>query len=365
MSGLVIWGHARCRSRFGLYRAISQLLPAKIILIRANRCTTDWYRAKQGHKLDEFDDLPVECIEGDWGEIERILDITNGRIHIVADYQVSPVLRRVACEVSLRGGVAVIASESPWCRWVGLRRIAWYFYVRILLRWRVRKVIGRAKCFLNLSGSDSDTAQIIGWPPAKIVPWGYYPSPIVGSRCIRRNGSRTTYRLLVAGEMLWYRGHAIVIDAVRRLVDSGVPNKYKVLITGNGVLLGELKKRAEGLPVEFLGFVTIEKLISLYETCDIFLAPGLSEPWGMRVNDALNCGMPLIVSDGMGAKKLIEETGCGLTFCNGDSNDLAIKIESIAQKFDLYAEAAYAAGKRISPESKAHELVAMLGMMIT
>ena len=39
----------------------------------------------------------------------------------------------------------------------------------------------------------------------------------------------------------------------------------------------------------------------------------------MRLNDALNCGSPLVVSRGMGGVRLVDEYGCGLAFDVGDS----------------------------------------------
>jgi glycosyltransferase involved in cell wall biosynthesis len=80
----------------------------------------------------------------------------------------------------------------------------------------------------------------------------------------------------------------------------------------------------------------------------------------MRLNDALNCGAPLVVSDGMGGVKLVNDYGCGLSFKNGDAGDLAIKLCRLATDAELYdrcAANAVRAADESSPGHKALELV--------
>ena len=48
----------------------------------------------------------------------------------------------------------------------------------------------------------------------------------------------------------------------------------------------------------------------------------------MRVNDAIHAGLPVFISDGMGAKWLVEQFGCGHVFGKGRAEDLA---ESLAR----------------------------------
>ena len=104
-------------------------------------------------------------------------------------------------------------------------------------------------------------------------------------------------------------------------------------------------------------FIRLDEAIRLYETCDVFLAAGLSEPWGMRVNDALNCGMPFVVSDGMGARGLVDSTGAGLAFRRNDPKDLADKVEELVRDYPRFARAAYAAADLISPAVGARKML--------
>lgn len=90
------------------------------------------------------------------------------------------------------------------------------------------------------------------------------------------------------------------------------------------------------LPVRFLGRVPMGELIELYESCSVFVAPGRQEPWGIRVNDALNAGAISVVSRGMGVVKLIEDHGVGLSFAPGDATHLAWQLRRLATDDALY-----------------------------
>ena len=119
---------------------------------------------------------------------------------------------------------------------------------------------------------------------------------------------------------------------------------------------------ASGLPVDFPGFVPLDKLIGLYETCSVYVAAGRREPWGMRLNDALQCGAPLLVSRGMGGVQLVDDYGCGMAFEADDYVDLACKLRRLIENDEDYArvvENAEVAARQISPLQKAKALKAM------
>ena len=54
--------------------------------------------------------------------------------------------------------------------------------------------------------------------------------------------------------------------------------------------------------VRFLGFVNQSQLPSVYCAADFFVLPSLFEPFGLVVNEAMLCGLPVAVSDSVGAR---------------------------------------------------------------
>ena len=69
---------------------------------------------------------------------------------------------------------------------------------------------------------------------------------------------------------------------------------------------------------------------------DALVLPSRHDGWGVVVNEALLQGVPVIVSDHVGAKCLVESPGgAGLVFCCDDVNDLMLKIRRFVLDVDL------------------------------
>jgi glycosyltransferase involved in cell wall biosynthesis len=95
--------------------------------------------------------------------------------------------------------------------------------------------------------------------------------------------------------------------------------RLKILIVGNGILEGKLKKAAKGDPrIKFLDFQNQQQMPVVYRLCDVFILPsaGPGETWGLGVNEAMASGRPVIVSSKAGcAVDLVPENRNGL-ICN-------------------------------------------------
>ena len=361
MKGLVIWAHNNCRSTMALYRAIRDQaqVPVRIVMPQADEGAAFWaIRGNPGFRENEFADVQMDYIAGDYGRGLEILDACRGYVHLFCSFQGLPVYRRLIEEAGRRGEIVFAAGESPCNMSSGWRWLVREIYHRTVVRWKVRKVVQVARKFICYSGRGERTASLIGWTPEKVVPFGYFPPPLEGSKCVARQANKP-FVILATGILAKYRGADVLVRALKILKDRGVA--CRAIITQDGELLPRLRRMVErdGLPVEFPGFLPMPELIKLYETCSVYVGAGRSEPWGMRLNDALNCGAPLVVSRGMGGVKLVDDYGCGLAFARGDAADLARQIEILATDPRTYAEVAAKAVRAvrfISPEVKAKEV---------
>lgn len=334
MKGVVIWGWSRCRSVMGWMRELSHQVPMRLALWREGE---GFWRELQGHPADEFADVPGVFVGDDWAKAQTIFEETKGWVHLVSPYQLSALARRVAVEAKARGDVVGVICEAPWNAQRGWRKGLWEVYLRTILRWRVRACVQAADFFVCYSGEDyRGTARVIGWPQEKIESFGYFSPPVVGSHRIRRCelGKRPVRVLATATKGRVGRGE----EVIRRAIELA------------------------GVDLELVmpDFVSMPELIGLYETCDVFVAAGENEPWGMRVNDALNCGMPFVVSDGMGARKLVSATGAGLSFQRGNPRDLADKMSELVHGYLRFAHAAYNAADLISPNVGARKVLEII-----
>ncbi len=59
--------------------------------------------------------------------------------------------------------------------------------------------------------------------------------------------------------------------------------------------------------VEFLGFVTKDRLSEIYNEADVFVFPTLCEGFGLVVLEAMACGVPVICSENAGGNDTIIE----------------------------------------------------------
>lgn len=100
-------------------------------------------------------------------------------------------------------------------------------------------------------------------------------------------------------------------------------------IVGFGVLESELKKMANS-NVHFLGAVDNKALPEIYKHNDVFVLPSKSEAWGLVVEEALNNGLPVIVSDIVGCKDDLVTEKTGLVFQNGSKDSLKQAVQKMA-----------------------------------
>ncbi len=87
--------------------------------------------------------------------------------------------------------------------------------------------------------------------------------------------------------------------------------------------------RDQGLTrVCFPGYIPYPRLPALYAASDLFVHPVREEVWGVSVQEALACGLPVVASSRVGAgKDLIEPGGNGFVYKLGDDRELAHRID--------------------------------------
>ena len=365
MKGLVIWAQSSCRSMMAFYAEVARQAPFPVVITRwfyKKRVGEQDNRDKIGLCDSEFANVPVVDIGEDYDKGYQLILGHVGWHHVFAVYQNSRVYRKLIVKARELGCNVAIASEAPCNMFSGCKAVLKDVFLRTIIPIKVSSAIKASDFFLNYSGDDSRLAVKIGWPKAKIIAWGYYPPPLVGSKFVKRE-SNGPFQILSTGVLSKYRGADVLVKALRVLKDWGC--NFTAVITQEGELLADLKRMRDRwrIPLEFTGFVNMTDLIGLYQSCSVYVGAGRSEPWGMRLNDALNCGSPLVVSTGMGGVKIVRDYGCGAIFNCGDERDLASKLRRLAEDVAYYnrcAESVKVAYEALSPMRKAREFISLL-----
>lgn len=126
------------------------------------------------------------------------------------------------------------------------------------------------------------------------------------------------------GQISPHKGHDDAIDAMRRLGGG-----FRLLIGGKGEANyeGALKKNSSGLPVEFLGFVSLPEF---FDMVDILAVPSWEEPFGIVLLEAMASGIPVIATNKGGPLDIIPSALHGVLIQPRNSRALADAIASLA-----------------------------------
>ena len=95
-----------------------------------------------------------------------------------------------------------------------------------------------------------------------------------------------------------------------------------------------------GAPVSFAGFQNQSRMPAWYGLADVLALTSESETWGLVANEAMSCGVPVVVSDRAGcADDLVDEALTGRRFRCGDRT-LSPHPKTIKRwwKFTLFRE---------------------------
>ena len=135
------------------------------------------------------------------------------------------------------------------------------------------------------------------------------------------------------------RPHDILEAYVHLSADGRSEPRPYLLFVGDGEMRQAIEDRARALgwrSIFFLGFKNQTELPRFYDLCDVFLLPSLNEPWGLVVNEAMNAGKPVIVSDQVGcAPDLVRHGVNGFVFRAGDVMDLGNCLRAVLADPDL------------------------------
>lgn len=115
---------------------------------------------------------------------------------------------------------------------------------------------------------------------------------------------------------------------------------WSLVLLGDGPLRSELHAQLSTLNlhdhVHLPGFKQYDELPAYYALASAFVHASTQEPWGLVVNEAMACGLPVLVSDRCGcAPELVREGRNGFTFDPEDAPRLATLMSQLAQRDDL------------------------------
>jgi glycosyltransferase involved in cell wall biosynthesis len=140
---------------------------------------------------------------------------------------------------------------------------------------------------------------------------------------------------IYVGHTVWLKGIYYLLLAWEEANLTGC--QLKIVGKINEQLSQFLKTRFGKLPnVEYVGSVENPNL--LYRQSHVFISPSLLDAHPATVSEALFCGLPVIVSEGCGAKTLVANGVNGFVIPAANSDAIASKMVWFSQNKGLIPE---------------------------
>ena len=284
-----------------------------------------------------------------------------GAVRVVRhDYPVTPgvviALERIRPDVVVISGWSTFASQAglAWCR---IRRVPYVLLVESHDRgpragWRravkdavVPRLVRRAAGVLTVGSLSRESMLERGAPPDRI---GIFANTIdvaaFRSRAVelgtRRSELRVAFGLdaddiavLCVARLSPEKG----LDTLIRAAAAAGP-AVKLLLVGDGAERRSLEDLARTLDVRatFAGELPWDDIVDAYVASDVFALLSSRETWGVVVNEAAASGLPLILSDRVGAAPdLLRDGENGYLVAAGDSDAAASALTALVRDPEL------------------------------
>jgi glycosyltransferase involved in cell wall biosynthesis len=254
-----------------------------------------------------------------------------GKYNLLLNNNVASALRTAAPEVLICGGYSYLAAWQAmnWAKRNRVQFLLWsestahdrrgqYFPVE----WLKKKFLRNCDGFVVPGQSALEYVQQFASPAQKIfvarnaVDIGLFAEK---EEAVRQKADRLRAELalppryfLFVGRLVRSKGVFDLIEAYRAL-PSELRESTSLVFAGDGPMRAELEALAREIypgSVHFSGFVHREELASYYALAECLVMPTHTDPWGLVVNEAMACGLPVICTYVAGcAADLIRNNG--------------------------------------------------------
>jgi glycosyltransferase involved in cell wall biosynthesis len=148
--------------------------------------------------------------------------------------------------------------------------------------------------------------------PARVVHLGADVPPAA-------HGGNGAVRMVTVAHLVARKRHEVVLRALARLDAERRP---EYLVIGDGPCREPLERLAVQLGVadrvRFLGQLANPEAVARAAACDLFVMPGVEEPFGVAFVEAMAAGLPAIGSRGEGGPEDIAAAGPGMILVEPD-----------------------------------------------
>lgn len=148
---------------------------------------------------------------------------------------------------------------------------------------------------------------------------------------LRQDLGLTQPTLLSVGNLIELKGHHLVIEALLHLPD------HQLLIVGDGKEMQHLQTLAATLKVSgrvrFLGTLTHQQLVDIYNASDALVLASSREGWANVLLEAMACGTPVVATSICGTPEVVRSPKAGVLVTERTAKGLADGIKALFAQY--------------------------------
>ena len=228
-----------------------------------------------------------------------------------------------------------------------IKKLILIFLIKPLAKLLIIRAIG----FLAVSNFAVKYFESLGVNNDKIYRFGYFRNSKTSFKYELIN---ETTQFVFVGQLIERKGVMDLLEAIKIISKSN--HLFHLTIIGTGelelLLKGFIIKNQLQNIVTLAGVINSENIINYIEKVDLLILPSVFDGWGMVINEALQCQVPVIASDQCGANELIKHNKSGFIFQHNSVESLTENLEkflnlSLEERIEMKHFAAKV-GKKIS-----------------
>jgi len=296
--------------------------------------------------------------------------------NLLLNWGLTKALHRASPAAILCGGYNYLASWRA-ARWARKRRIPFLVWIEstvkdrrnghFLIEFLKMRFVRDCAGVVVPGKSSSAYAAILGVPAQKIfVAPNAVDNELFAKEADLAGQMDSTLRrklqlpdrfFLFVGRLVPEKGVFDLVEAYGKL-SSQVRSEVGLVFAGDGRSRSKLEQQVIATgpgTIMFAGFVHREELARYYGLAEALVLPTHSDPWGLVVNEAMACGLPVIVTDAAGcAADLVTDNWNGRVVPAGNSQRLSSAMQELISDHELRRLMAHRSRGRItqySPEA--------------
>lgn len=325
-------------------------------------------REKQGWKSSNYDEIPSRELSPTrwWSQARKWIDQNSDAVQVFGGFWADKRFFSLILHSVYRGAKTVVMNESYSEIAIGYLKEENAFLA--IIKKRLRPLLYKAAilltklvnprnplCFLAISPLAETQIKKAGLKETQIFPWGYFV-PKAEMLSVHPKLPNNPLRIIFIGALIKRKGIDLAVEAVNRINLKNNNLYIKLDLYGPG---DPSRYQKDTIGIEYKGTIPFGQAQKYITDYHFLLLPSLHDGWGVVINEALLQGVPVIVSNRVGAQTLIINSKAGVIFDSDLRFDLQEKLEELLEgsnQYQKYAQRAVDISQSIQPEFAAEYL---------